>query len=451
MKKISLLLSAILASVSLTGCDALDQILSTIGIKKEEPQKEEPKDEPKDDEEEQHLITISFNSNGGEGSMDVIKIDEDSVELPACLFVYEGHAFVEWAKDSVNGQTYQPGETVGGITQDTTFFAIWEEGQQTNYTVTFNSNGGTGTMATKQTNGKTYIAPWCEFEKEGYNFTKWALNSISGTQYSAGSTIFNIEDEIELFAIWEEKVASHEIDDNYGDYYKSISNDLTGSKLTDALNSLNSSEKKRNFSYADLKTYLQYCEQDWTGEANQKGKMFGFYNNAYVSGPWDNQATWNREHVWPKSRGGSNVEGDLFMTRPASVKINSERGNLFFASSGAYDPGLYEEHYRGVAARIIMYCTIASKSLTLIDELEDDADNKTMGRLSDLLRWNLEYLPSRSKDAHLTLRIEANRNKEVYSNPELQGNRNPFVDHPEYACKIWGSYNSATKQICGGK
>ena len=32
----------------------------------------------------------------------------------------------------------------------------------------------------------------------------------------------------------------------------------------------------------------------------------------------------------------------------------------------------------------------------------------------------------------------------------LQGNRNAFVDHPEFACKIWGTYNQATKQVCGG-
>ncbi|MFA7032566.1 MAG: Ig-like domain-containing protein, partial [Bacilli bacterium] len=30
----------------------------------------------------------------------------------------------------------------------------------------------------------------------------------------------------------------------------------------------------------------------------------------------------------------------------------------------------------------------------------------------------------------------------------LQGNRNPFVDHPEYACKIWGDFNTTTQGIC---
>ena len=72
-----------------------------------------------------------------------------------------------------------------------------------------------------------------------------------------------------------------------------------------------------------------------------------------------------------------------------------------------------------------------------------------MGKLSDLLKWNLQYAPNRSKDAALALRVEQNRNQIIGIETRGQGNRNPFIDHPEYACKIWGSTNSTTKQICG--
>ncbi len=72
-----------------------------------------------------------------------------------------------------------------------------------------------------------------------------------------------------------------------------------------------------------------------------------------------------------------------------------------------------------------------------------------MGKLSDLLKWNLQYLPSTSETADTALRVEQNRNNVIESNAALQGNRNPFIDHPEYACKIWGNTNSATKSICG--
>ena len=54
------------------------------------------------------------------------------------------------------------------------------------------------------------------------------------------------------------------------------------------------------------------------------------------------------------------------------------------------------------------------------------------------LKWHLQH-PNTERDIR--------RNNIVYGN---QGNRNPFVDHPEYACKIWGNTNSATKSLCGG-
>lgn len=41
--------------------------------------------------------------------------------------------------------------------------------------------------------------------------------------------------------------------------------------------------------------------------------------------------------------------------------------------------------------------------------------------------------------------IEQRRNEAV---EDVQGNRNPFIDHLEFACKIWEDYNAATKAIC---
>ena len=49
-----------------------------------------------------------------------------------------------------------------------------------------------------------------------------------------------------------------------------------------------------------------------------------------------------------------------------------------------------------------------------------------MGLLSTLLEWNNVDPPSAS---------EVLRNARVCS--LYQGNRNPFVDHPEYASRIW--------------
>ena len=320
--------------------------------------------------------------------------------------------------------------------------------ESTKYTVSFNANGGSGEMSSTKTSGSSYVVPGCSFTYTGYKFDKWAINSPSGEQVAVSSTIENITEDFTLYALWVENSGTDEIDDNYGSYYDSITSDLSGTKLRDALNALNNSKRKRTMGYAGLKSYGKYTEIDWTGKESVAGKMFGFYNNALVANEWDNEKTWNREHVWPKSLGGGTVESDMYMPRPCSVKINSDRGNKFYGTaSSLYDPGQFEVNYRGVAARIIFYCAIANKNLDIIDS--NTGGSTEMGKLSDLLKWNLQYLPSKSADAHLTLRIEANRNKVMYSNTELQGNRNPFVDHPEYACKIWGSRTTETKKICG--
>lgn len=231
------------------------------------------------------------------------------------------------------------------------------------------------------------------------------------------------------------------------EYYKDIDDNATGETLLNALNSLNSAKRKKTIGYAGFKTMFKYTEIDPKG-TTPAGKMYGFYNNALVNADWDNEATWNREHVWPRSRGGNRIEGDILMTRPTSVKINSERGNMVYGSvNDSYDPGQYVAEYRGIAARIILYGAIAEKTLH-IDE-ETGSSTNSMGILSELLKWNLQYLPGGADSDSLALRIEYNRNEVNATNPELQGNRNPFVDHPEYACRIWGTTDSATRKACG--
>lgn len=224
-------------------------------------------------------------------------------------------------------------------------------------------------------------------------------------------------------------------------YYSGVTDDMSGNTLKSKLNSINNSHRKKTMGYKQHRYYYQYTERL---SDTPSGKMYSFYTNTYINSTWDEQATWNHEHVWPKSKGGNTVDPDIHMVRPASVKINSERGNSAYAASGGYDPGQYVKEYRGVAARILFYCAIANTSLSLPDSLSG------AGKLSDLLKWNLEYLPKNENDtsANIALRVEYHRNETIFSRSDLQGNRNPFIDHPEYACRIWGDTNATTKEIC---
>ena len=195
-----------------------------------------------------------------------------------------------------------------------------------------------------------------------------------------------------------------------------------------------------------------------------KGKIIGFYDNKKVGPDWDGGSTWNREHVWPNVRDGDKVEDDAHMVRPAATSTNSSRGSKGFGTQ-SFDPGDPTKqcvaYYRGAAARIIFYAAIADTSLQVVDypfnyDGVGNGNNGypvgSMGSLSDMLQWNLQYQPQDTSFTganDLARRTELNRNEVIQNDSSGQGNRNPFIDHPEYACKIWGKTNARTRQICG--
>ena len=231
-----------------------------------------------------------------------------------------------------------------------------------------------------------------------------------------------------------------------GDYYASIDSSLTGEALLNALNALNNSKRVRQVGYDEIlddPAHGVYVTDP--GPSGNKYTVTSFYSGTERKGT----SGMNREHVWPKSHGGNLVENDIHMIRPTITTENGSRGNSFYVEgkcdqSKGWDPAMEDfgdETYRGDSVRIIFYCCIADLRLTLIDEEYHATSNANpdylMGKLSDLLKWNLRYS---------VLDREQIRNDGAES---LQGNRNPFIDHPEYACKIWGSTNSTTRQICG--
>ncbi|MCX5775321.1 MAG: endonuclease, partial [Firmicutes bacterium] len=189
--------------------------------------------------------------------------------------------------------------------------------------------------------------------------------------------------------------------------------------------------------YSGMGSVYIYTDIDPNNSAN----LIGFYSGTSATWPGSFATTINREHVWPNSRGGSAVENDPHMTRPTLKSENSARGNSFFnVAPTSWDPGTYNLKYRGIAARIIMYCAVKAHEagLKLVDLTNDSTGNNSMGKLSDLLQWNLDY----PIDA-----TEIQRNEALVAH---WGHcRNPFIDDRNYGCKIWGSTNATTKSICG--
>ena len=224
------------------------------------------------------------------------------------------------------------------------------------------------------------------------------------------------------------------VEPNYsGTYYNQISDELRGKDLLLQLDNLldSTSHPTINFTYKGLMLEVfPYTD-------GKDGKLYAFYRGTLAS-----SGSMNREHVWPNSRGGNYVERDPHMVRPTLTSDNSGRGNAFYNESGNYDPGEFGAYqYRGICARIIFYCAVKAQEngLNLVDKNTDSTSNKSMGKLSTLLKWNLEY------DIDAT---EIQRNDVLYT--KFKHNRNPFIDDRNYACKIWGDTNAETRGVCSG-
>ena len=383
--------------------------------------------------------TVSFNANGGSGTMVNKTTNGSTYVAPTCTFTFSNHSFDKWALGSPSGTKYSEGETIENISSDITLYATWIEDTtpQTNYTVTFNSNGGSGTMQSQQTNGSTFIVPECTFTRENYVFKNWAYESKNGVEYSPGETIKNIEKDITLYALWNEQTTpiDPENPDIPAGYYSQCEG-LTGSALQAKLKSINPA---KNPSY-DWSRYedADEAEDDSTAILCVYTRHNIPKSNHCGSYAWDK---WNREHVWTQSKYPAS-DKDNHNIFACEGQINNYRGNLPFDEGGtvvtvfghttgckmitnvSFEPC---DEAKGEIARSVMYGTVMY-SYTMTEEIKS---------IELALKWHLEH-PITTRDTK--------RNNAVYGN---QGNRNPFVDHPEYACKIWGTTNSATRSLCG--
>lgn len=154
-----------------------------------------------------------------------------------------------------------------------------------------------------------------------------------------------------------------------------------------------------------------------------------------------NPGQWNREHVFPQSLGGFDTSPgpgtDVHHVRASDVQLNGTRNNTPYAvgsgnagfSNGGWYPG---DEWKGDIARMIMYMYLRYGNQTLPTTVTIGATNSIDPNMVNLLlQWNAEDPVSQ---------VEDNRNNylENASNTYGQGNRNPFIDNPFLATRIWG-------------
>ncbi len=173
---------------------------------------------------------------------------------------------------------------------------------------------------------------------------------------------------------------------------------------------------------------------------------------------------YNREHLWPRSRGISDSgpdNSDLFNLRPSFVSTNSDRGNLIFDESNVNDsgyrpPGSFSlapevsrdsdsweppDSVKGAIARSMFYMAIrydgsdgATTDLVLTNDSQ--LSGSELGALNTLLAWHRQFPVT---DA------ERLRNQEIFN--QFQHNRNPFIDFPDFADMV---FNPEAPDVFGG-
>ncbi|WP_438988457.1 endonuclease [Polaribacter sp.] len=250
-------------------------------------------------------------------------------------------------------------------------------------------------------------------------------------------------------------------------YYSDVNLQLSGTDLKDALATKIISTHTNLLSYTpgvweaskvtdkDIdasKVVLIYgwengTDQDITNDRTRD-------NSLQDRGNGDN-FVWNREHVFSKSLASpslvTNNPGsgtDAHNLRPADKNRNSERNNFKFAlgtgnssrSSVTYNGpegpntrGWYPgDEWKGDVARIIMYMYLRYGDQCLPTAVGVGSNQFTPDDMIDLfLKWNVEDPVSDFEKARNTFH-------ENTSNTYAQGNRNPFIDNPYLATRIWG-------------
>ena len=147
-------------------------------------------------------ITISFDPNGGTGTMQPMKVKSgENFTLPECTFTPpEGKEFAGWL--AANGTVYPAGDIVFSTT-DSVLKATWKDKEVAEVTISFDPNGGTGTMKPMKVKpGENFTLPECTFTPPaGKEFAGWL--AANGTVYPAGNVVTSSIDQ-SLKATWKD-------------------------------------------------------------------------------------------------------------------------------------------------------------------------------------------------------------------------------------------------------
>ncbi|SEH38676.1 endonuclease [Epilithonimonas hominis] len=262
------------------------------------------------------------------------------------------------------------------------------------------------------------------------------------------------------------------------DYY-SGTDGLSGYQLKTKLHNIIST-KTYNYHYDDLKTLYGQTDIDryYDYDASNSTYLLDIYSNnpigttAYhytlsdIVGSANAEGLgWNREHMMPQSSFNSAypMYSDLFFVIPTDARINQLRSNYPYGKAGStvyynfsngskqavngtpnatYTGRVFEpiDEFKGDIARSLLYYAVRYEGKLGSFNFTTNANdpNKDQNPLDGTEEkayenWYITMLLSWHQQDPVSPR-EIDRNNSVFN---LQKNRNPFIDHPEWVNLIW--------------
>ncbi len=257
-------------------------------------------------------------------------------------------------------------------------------------------------------------------------------------------------------------------------YYSGV-NASSPSNLRASLHAVIDDHKRFPYTASTTDTWdvLEFADED----PLNAGRILDIYKNASYLKAGGGNTQYNREHTWPKSYGfpndGTGVYPytDMHMLMLSDIGYNSDRGNLpygncsssctefptlayagagggtgVFPGNSNWSNGTIWQTWsklKGNVARALLYMDVRyeggvhtftgatepdlrlTDSASLITMTSGNTSIAYMGFLSVLLQWHSQDPVSEA---------ERLRNDAIFS---YQGNRNPFVDHPEWVGCIY--------------
>ena len=217
-----------------------------------------------------NTYTVSFNANGGAGSMSP-ESSNTGASLSANAFGRSGYTFSGWNTQANGSGTGYADRASYGFGANVTLYAQWAVDV---FSVTFNANGGTGSMA-GESSSSTRALSVDTFSDSGFTFSGWNTQANGGGTAYAGGANYGFGANVTLYAQWSANFFAVTFNANGG----------SGSMTTQ-------SENTTTALIANSFTHSGFTFSGWNTQANGGGTAYagganyGFGANVTLYAQW---------------------------------------------------------------------------------------------------------------------------------------------------------------------